>query len=333
MRKSEPEEDEDLGALEDKTESLSLHSKRTERLRKKQTRKAQKNSHGSRDLLGLPYELVLEILSYLRPSDLFQLLQTSKSLRAFILHDEATLSRSISRWRYGCLSKCFRLPVLLSEMDPSLHPFLQTTDRQNLLTIHKKPYQHIAPPDPTEICTCLTCLLRWSALCLVVDFARWQGHLERGQPIPMIQRGEQPEWNQKLIAANANIVRKAFHSPLWHASLLETHLNSTVKAIRRQAANKGNRRRRFRMTQEDVDSETDFFLSRSGPASYDVPYHRDNYYMLEAYVPNRGWSEDIHKWLYLPADQHDRDIDYLRHWTERQRLAAIERAQVAAHYQ
>ncbi|KAI1207848.1 uncharacterized protein F4807DRAFT_462291 [Annulohypoxylon truncatum] len=317
MRKIEVSDDEELGALEDKTEALTLHSKRTERARKKQAKKVKSTKSQSQNLLDLPYELVLDILALLQPSDIFNLQRVSRAFRDFIVQDERRIARSITSWRYVCLEKCFRLPILMEDIDPSIQPYVQSPNRQELLTIHKKPYQHVQPPDPTEICTCLTCLLRWSSLCLIPDFAHWQKNLDVGEPIPMIPRGSHPKWNQTLIASNADIVRKALRSPLWHARLFEAHLDSTTRSIRRQSANKGNKRRRFRMEKEDMESGSDLFLERSGPPSFDFPFHRDNYYMLEAYLPNRGWNVEQERWMYMPAEQHDIDIRYIVSWAER----------------
>jgi hypothetical protein len=44
----------------------------------------------------------------------------------------------------------------------------------------------------------------------------------------------------------------------------------------------------------------------------DMPFHRDNYYMLEAYLPNRSWFADDKRWGYMPAEQHQRDLEQLR---------------------
>lgn len=314
MRKTDDSDVEELGLLEDKTEALTLRSKRTERFKKKQTKKAKKVRPEGPSLLSLPSELLLAIIGLLRPSDVFNLWRVNKPLNAFLSEAEAIIAKSIVGWRYVCLEKCYRTPVLLKNVDATFHHDLQSADRQELLTIHKKPYQHIQSPDPTEICTCLTCMLRWSALCFIVDFGHWQGNLDRGDPITLIPRGGFPEWNQKLVAANAATVRKALRSPLWHARLFEVQLDSTVRAIRRHAANKGNKRRRFRMTKEDADSGTDLFLERSGPPSFDFPFHRDNYYMLEAYMPNRSWIAEHEKWFYLPAEQHDKDVEVVARW-------------------
>ncbi|KAI0096769.1 hypothetical protein GGR51DRAFT_542790 [Nemania sp. FL0031] len=322
MPKNDVIENEELGVLEDKTEALTLRSKRTQRIRKKQTKKAMKVKASPGGFLSLlPYELAMDILTLLKPSDLFRLQRTSKPFREFIINEETKLARFISSWRYSCLEKCFRLPVLLADIDPAIHPLLQIPERQEIMTIHKKPYQHIRSPEPAEVCTCLTCTLRWSALAIIVDFAHWQEHLDKGEPIPMIPRGKSPEWNQVMIAAHAEIVRKALYSPLWHARLLEVHLDSTTRSISRHAANKGNKRRRFRMTEEDVNSGTDTFLARSGPPSFDIPYHRDNYYLLETFMPNRSWSQDFYRWLYVPAEQHDRDIEFVVMWAERRKRA------------
>ncbi|KAI1630836.1 hypothetical protein F4809DRAFT_229776 [Biscogniauxia mediterranea] len=316
MGKPEVFENEELGVLEDKTEALILHSKRTERLKKRQTRKAQeKPVRKSHDLLNLPYELIIDVLVFLGPGDIITLKRVSKSFHAFITQEEHTIARVINATRFQCLEKCFRLPVLLSDVDPAMHYYLKDPERQELMTIHRKPYyQHVQQPDPAEICTCLTCLLRWSALCIVVDFAYWQDHLDKGEPIPMIPRGRFPEWNQSLVARNAALVRKALYSPLCHSRLLELHLNSTVRSIRRHAPNKSIQRQRFHMTQDDVDSGADHWLSRSGPPTYDFPYYRNNYYMLESWLPNRSWSSDLSQWMYLPAEQHDRDLEFVVKW-------------------
>ncbi|RYC54588.1 hypothetical protein CHU98_g11621 [Xylaria longipes] len=322
MPKIDVYEDEELGVLEDKTEALTLRSKRTERARKKQTRKARKAKDSPHGFLSiLPYELLMEIFTLLQPSDLFRLQRTSKSLKSFIAQEETRIARAVTKLRYSCLEQCFRLPVLLANVDPAIHHYLQTTERQEILTIHRRPYQHINSPEPTEVCTCLTCTLRWFALAITVDFAHWQDYLDEGEPIPMVPRGKSPEWNQAIINAQATIVRKALYSPLWHACLLEAHLNSTTRSIRRHAANKGNKRRRFRMTEEDVNSGTDAFLARSGPPSLDFPYHRDNYYLLETFMPNRSWSKEYSRWLFVPASQHDRDIEFIVMWAERRRKA------------
>lgn len=72
------------------------------------------------------------------------------------------------------------------------------------------------------------------------------------------------------------------------------------------------------MTKEDMEAGTDLFLERSGPPSNDIPFHRDNYYMLEAYVPNRAWFKHLNQWQYLPASEHDRDVAYIVFWATKQ---------------
>ncbi|KAI1438102.1 hypothetical protein GGR50DRAFT_685525 [Xylaria sp. CBS 124048] len=325
MKKAETFEDDELGVLEDKTEALILRSRRTERAQKRQMKKALKPKESPHGFLSLlPYETVFEILILLRPSDLFRLKRTSKSFHDFITDEEARIVKKVSSWRYACLEKCFRAPVLLANVDPKIHHLLQMPERQEIMAIHKKPYQHIKPPDPAEVCTCLTCTLRWSALAIVVDLAHWQRHLDLGEPIPMIPRGKFPEWNQNIITAHAAVVRKALYSPLWHLCLLEAHLDSTTRSIRRHAANKGNRRARFPMTDDDVKSGTDDFLSRTGPPSLDFPYHRDNYYLLETFMPGRNWSREMWCWLYLPAEQHDTDVEFVTKWAARWRTLQLQ---------
>lgn len=317
MRRDSPIDDEE--PLVDTTHALQLRSKRTERLRKKQERKKYKSLE-PKHLLDLPYELLLDIFALLRPSDIFVLSRVSKSLHNSIHASEPTLSRRIIALRYPILSRCFRLPIPLSHVPSSLHSALQSLERQAILTIHKRPYQHIKPPDPNRVCTCLTCLLRWNALNLALDFAHWQPRLDVGEPIPMITRGRNPAWNTALVTRNAAIVDRALYSGLWHARILEAHLDSTVRAVGRHAANKGDRRRRYRMTEAEAASGHDAFLARSGPPSLDFPFHRDNYYMLEAYLPNRGWNGELQRWMYVPESQHDVDLEVVGRWAERKAL-------------
>ncbi|KAL9947134.1 hypothetical protein D7B24_009306 [Verticillium nonalfalfae] len=290
--------------------NLTIRSKRTERQRKRLEKKASKRPPKSigTGLFPLPDELLLSIFANLRPSDLLRLQQTCTSMREYLRTWESVLVKEVIARRYACLEPCLRLPALMKDIDPSIHPALLHPERQGGMGIHKK-FQHVLPADPTCICTCLTCILRWNSLCLVVDFAHWQPNLDSGTPIPMIPRGKFPVWNEDLVAENAKIVQRALISPLWYARVLEVHLNSTTRSIRRHAANQGNRRRRFRMAKEDEMSGTDEFLQRSGPPTMDFPFHRDNYYMLESYLPNRGWSSDLERWLYMP-DWHERDL----HW-------------------
>lgn len=73
------------------------------------------------------------------------------------------------------------------------------------------------------------------------------------------------------------------------------------------------------MTSEDAAREDDAFLARSGPPSTDFPWHRDNYYMLEAYLPNRGWNSEVGEWRYMSSAQHDTDVRFVTAWAKRKR--------------
>lgn len=311
--------------LVDTTAAIPLRSKRTERRQKKRhLKESASKQHAT--LWDLPSELITDIVTLLRPSDVFVLSRVNKALHQFILQEEAVICREIMTRRYAVLSKCFRLPILLADVDTDAHPALLSDERQAILNIHKRPYQHIKLPDQQLICTCLTCMLAWNNLNLIVDFAYWQRNLNQGEPVPMIPRGKNPGWNQKLVFANAEIVQKALGSTLWYARILEAHLKSTVGSTRRHGNNKGNKRRRFRMTAEDEKAGNDVFLERSGPPSMDFPFHRDNYYMLEAYLPNRGWNAEAGEWRYMPAEQHERDVEFVRAWARRREEAKAKEA-------
>jgi len=291
--------------------ALTVFSRKTDRLRKKHEKKMRSPLVDPAGFLDLSCDLLLDILTLLQPSDVVRLSRTCKALFRLVTDEETVLAAFITRWRYPSLARCLALPVRVQDVDPAAAEYLASPERQHIMTVHKRGYQHVLPPDQTALCTCLTCLLRWNSLCLAVDFAHWQDNLDAGWPIPVIPRGRTPEWNEALVERNAAVVRMALRRPLIHARILEAHLASTCRSIRRHSENKGNQRRRFRMTKEDEQAGTDAFLERSGPPTVDFPYHRDNYYMLEAYLPNRSWNSEESAWAYVPADQHDRDVQFV----------------------
>lgn len=302
--------------------TLKVFSKKSERQRKKQLKRGNKSDF-TLTLLDLPFDVLFHIVSYLRPSAVFRLSRTCRPLYSFLLEEHPSrISRSIIQWRYSCLEKCIRLPVLVSKLQDVYRDALQDQERLKGHDIRRRPYyQHVKAPDPELICTCLTCVLRWNVLGLAVDFSYWQDKLDSNEPLPMIPRGRQPEWNTKLLDSHAAVVERALFSsasgeasPLWYAVILEAHLDSTVRAIRRHSANKFNKRKRFLMTPQDAASGADEFLQLKGPPSLDFPFHRDNYYMLEAYLPNRSWFSEDSRWGYMPAEQHEKDVEQLRKW-------------------
>jgi hypothetical protein len=174
---SVPNRDADDGegaeAVVDMTAPLKLHSKRTERLQKKLNKKKQKRSGQVMEFFDLPLEIFTEVLSYLRPSDVFRLARTNKALNQFILQEEKHISQSIVSWRYVVLEKCFRTPIPLELVDQSIHPALQDENREAIKTMKKNSFQHFKSSDPRVVCTCWTCILRWNILNVAVDFAHW----------------------------------------------------------------------------------------------------------------------------------------------------------------
>lgn len=301
----------DLSPVEDLTQPLALRSKRTERRRKKLEKLANSKSSAPRPigLLDLPYELLMNILELLRPSDLFALCRVSRPLRAFFLAEEASIVRRVVNLRYPILERCFLRPVLMREVEPAVQPLLRSPDRPDLNPSHRIAHQNIPPPDDAFHCTCLTCVVRWNALCAVVDFAHWQDNLDNGVPIPTIPRGTLPSWNRDLLARNRRIVLNSLTRPLWYARILETHLDSTTRSIRRHSLNKADRRPHFHLTKEEMKLGTDVFLQRQGPPTFDYPYSRELYYMLEAFLPGRSWVAADRKWVYVSQTQEWHQID------------------------
>ncbi|KIW47533.1 uncharacterized protein PV06_00225 [Exophiala oligosperma] len=320
LRRKGGSADEEL--LIDTTEALTLNSKKTARLQKKQEKKQSRTKVHShiQSFLDFPPEILSLILGFLRPSDVFGLARLNRFMRDFILENERSIAEPIMARRYWVLRQCFPLPVLLEHVPPTARPVLLSPQWQDRIKIHRNPYQHIKQVDPEIICTCMSCLLAWNNLNIVLDLAHWQRNFENREPLPIIPRGKNPEWNTKLLSCNADIVVRAVHSPLAHARILQTHLNVTTRTIVRSARwrKKGEKTttpkpRLYHLTDDEAETGTDEYLERSGPPSYQPIYMRDNYYNVEAFVPNRKWDKESQRWHYYSKwpKPHENDLAWL----------------------
>lgn len=206
-----------------------------------------------------------------------------------------------------------------------------------MLQLHGNHYQHIQPIPPSLVCTCISCILAWNNLNTILDLSHWQTHLSNRQPLPIIPRGTHPNWNTALLARHANIVLTAMTSPLAHARIIQKHLATTTSTIQRFSLNphskpksKANPNanskphphptspikpppRLYGLTDAEATSQTDHFLSRRGPPSYQPLYMRDNYYSVEAFVPNRKWDGEAGRWGYYWGwpRPHEGDLGWL----------------------
>ncbi|RDW56421.1 hypothetical protein BP5796_13170 [Coleophoma crateriformis] len=303
--------------LVDLTAAIPLRSRRTERLQKKKMKKT--ICSNVRSFLDLSSELLNDILSFLEPSDIFALIRINSSMRHYIQLNEQRITEAIIRLRYPVLAKCFPLPVLFDKVDKDFHPALLSPRHQQRLLIHKRPYQHIKQANPQNTCSCMSCVMAWNNLNLVIDLAHWQNHLESRHPITVIPRGVQPRWNLELIEANASVANKAIRCPLWYARILQKHLDTSIRTIVRHSAVRRKKglpetdvpalKRLFHLSADDISTSSDSFLKRSGPPSFEFPYHRDKYYTLESYLPNRRWDEG--QWVYY-GDLHKTDISWAK---------------------
>ncbi|KAF9692249.1 hypothetical protein EKO04_009602 [Ascochyta lentis] len=315
-RESDSHGESDGEPVEDRTAALAVKSKRSERMQRRRVERNRKKEAVA-SLSKLPTELILASLVYLPARDVFRFSLSTRRFHALVARHSQAVGRAIIASRYPRLAQCFPTPRRLQEVPAAMQPLLTDARRQTQLSIHRRPYPHIQPPDAGQLCTCLTCMLTWNNLGLVLDFAHWQSNLDNGVPIPTLPRGHTAPWNSELVARNARIAQRAVDDALWHARILEMHLDSTVRSIRRHATNKGNKRTHIDMTDQDAAAGTDAFLAKHGPPSLEFPYQRDEYYMLEAYLPNRWWKKSEARWLYIITGQHDRDLDLI------QRLAAV----------
>jgi len=69
----------------------------------------------------------------------------------------------------------------------------------------------------------------------------------------------------------------------------------------------------YHLTDEEAEAGTDEYLERSGPPSYQPIYMRDNYYNIEAFVPNRKWDKETRTWHYYSKwpKPHENDLAWL----------------------
>ncbi|KAK5696423.1 hypothetical protein LTR17_024224 [Elasticomyces elasticus] len=313
--------------LIDTTAALAKNSKKTRRTQKLQQKRQKKAAARDRpeSFLDLPAELLQEILGYLQPSELHRVQLLNHATRQFILQNERAIAKDILDRRYWVLQRCFPLPVPLEEVDEASRSALLNPRREKMTEVHKKPYQHIKPLDPRVLCSCPTCLVAWNNLNVVLDLAHFQSYLNTREPIPMIPRGTSPEWNTELTEAHAKVVQRAMISPLTYAAILEMHLSSIVRFPPQTRVHQHNKmistktlhpNTLYSVTERDANG-LDKFLERDGALvrpSWDVPFHRDNYYGLLAYIPNRKWSREEYRWMYYAHGSHERDLEWTRRW-------------------
>jgi hypothetical protein len=331
--------------LIDTTAKLTLRSKKTERLQRKSQRRSKKStlsdasSPGSNDsktttILDLPPELLSQILLNLLPTDLLNLQLVSRSLRSFLTLHSASFTRTLLSTRYAHLSRSFWLPFPLSDetISPRAAHILRHPAYQEKLIIHKAPYtQHIPPPNPAEICSCVSCLLAWNNLCMILDYTFFaRTRLHRREPLPVIGRGQRPEWNERLLDTHREVVRRVVlgrrygREGLMYAAVLQRYFEVVAVALTRKVKVKRSEDAKvetrpaltpwkaFGITDEEVRGGTDVFLGREGPASFEFPFSRDVYYSLDAYVPARKWSKGEGRWMYpAPGTVHANDVAWV----------------------
>jgi hypothetical protein len=328
-KRHDDEQPDDEEPLIDTTAALTLHSKKLARQQKKQQRREARKVHSEiQSFLDLPHELLIQILSYLPPSDVYTLLRLNHATNALITSHTSTIGSANLALRYPLLQACFPAPIPLHSVPASAHAALHSQVWQSRLRIHRNPYQHIQAIDPTKTCTCMSCVLAWNNLNIILDLAHFQTHLATRTPIPMIPRGRTPQWNTTLLATHATIVSLAMTSPLAHARILQTHLRTTTSTILRsarpirppQSLRHGPpqillpKPRLYALTDLEAEANTDAFLARKGPETHQPLFHRDNYYSVEAWVPGRKWGREEGRWRYHFADwprTHEGDVGWL----------------------
>ncbi|KAK4460387.1 hypothetical protein QBC42DRAFT_332598 [Cladorrhinum samala] len=300
--------------LVDLTQPIEKKSKKTKRQEMRMQKK--RPPFKPRQFSDLDCDVMLCVLEFCVPTAIWALSKVCRGFRELIAANEQYIADRIIAFRYPNISRCFRLPVLVTQLDSSAIRD-EFGDIERSLDIFKREIlpkriqlRHIPKHLSKVTCSCTSCVDRWNMLCLAVDFAHWQDDLDRGKPMPAHKWGVKPAWERQLRARYRQKVIAALHRPLLYAMILESHLDSTVRAIRRQRQNKANQLRHFPITPADARSGTDAFLANEGPSSADIPFSRDTYYMLEVFMPGRAWDGDEKKWLYM-AVKHELDLRYV----------------------
>lgn len=264
-------------------------------------------------ILDLPFDVLLDIFLWLRPSEIRTISHGSLALEEYLSRYDYYLAKRIIAERYNILSKCFPLPISVTELDSRTKELLGHPE-----ILHRSQTQHpilgyLEPGDLSKICSCKSCKLAWDNLCLVVDLAHFQGHLHYGVPIPKLGPAGDKN-NTKLMKSVALQVEEAVRSPMAYAAILELQLFSIVSTITRTHMSAPDRkrynnlpgfrprmrplylRRPYGLTDEEVALNTDHFLRRQYKEAQPFPKKRDDYYGLEPYLPNRSWIEE--DWAY-----------------------------------
>ncbi|KAL2160691.1 hypothetical protein VTH06DRAFT_887 [Thermothelomyces fergusii] len=252
----------------------------------------------------------MAILKLLHLSDVFALSRASKGLHAFVLANEWAIANPIIKRLHPFFERFIIHAKEFERVEPAIQSLLERPDRPDL-GAHRNVHQNIPPPDKTLHCACMACLMRWNALCAVIDFAHWQDHLDGGIPIPTVERGTCPRWNQELLERNRRVAVKAPNSPLRYARILDAHQGSTIRSILRSLQTKMDQH--YYVTAADVRAGTDEMLQQNEPSTFDYPYARDLYYMLEAFLPGRSWIPELRRWVFMPETQewHETDLRIL----------------------
>lgn len=303
--------------LVDTTAALTLNSKKTARRQKKAAKKRVQTSIHT--MLDLPHEILTHILSFLKPTHMFVLLRVSHSVHDLVRENELTIASAIISHRYRYISQCFPLPRPLSSVPEQAQTALLSERWQHFMRIHRFSYQQISQPaDSAHVCSCTSCILLWNNLNILLDLSHWQRNLANREPLPIIPRGQKPEWNVELLAKHASIVTHAMHHPLTYAAILQKHLETTTSTIIRSSKwrRKGEnpnivRPRLYDLTDDDAEHGTDAFLARKGRENFNPIYMRDQYYSTEVWMPNRKWDREDECWRYYAKPQHDNDMKWV----------------------
>ncbi|ETN41652.1 uncharacterized protein HMPREF1541_03588 [Cyphellophora europaea CBS 101466] len=304
--------------LVDKTAALTLKSKKLARRQKKQAKKRVETSIHT--MLDLPHEVLTHILSYLKPTDMFTLLRVSRSVNEVIQDNESNIAAAIISHRYRFLSQCFPPPVPLASVPAQAHSALLSERWQHLVRIHRFSYQQITQvADPALVCSCTACVLAWNNLNTILDLAHWQYNLAHREPLPIIPRGQKPDWNTKLLSNHAEIVTRAMYHPLTYLAILQIHLDTTTSTILRSSRwrRKGEnpnivKPRLYGLTDTEAESGTDTYLARKGRENFNPIYMRDQYYTTEVWMPNRKWDREEERWRYYAKPQHENDVKWIQ---------------------
>ena len=264
----------------------------------------------ARGLADIPYELLLHVLNFLRPSDVLRLSLVSRSLMQFISCNENTIASAIISHRYQILARCFLLPLCVDILSETERDALQSQIARGQHNGKVLMHRHLSLPSSSpDICICFACTVSWVKLNIILDQSHSQVVLNREGFPPTCHSESQEAVYNAILARHHAVVTRAIAHPLTYAAILEKHLVTTVGIISRNLAKTPDM---SSIIEHEVRSGTDVFLNREMARGASRIYtSRCGLYGKTVWLPGRKWNPAGNRWAYTEDPAHRANVDFL----------------------